>query len=390
MKDFTTPGKISFICDGQFGSTGKGLAASYLATLNRASLAVTNASANAGHTWKYNGKKGVTHHLPTWSVIDKATLAYICAGAIVDPGLLIKELESNEVDASMVLVSSRAAIISEHHKHAEMNENSSNTKLASTRKGVGEALASKIKREEGSIAFYSKMLQDSGVTVCNFNITGALEKGAAVVCEVPQGFSLGINHGLAFPYCTSRECTILQAMSDMGVHPHYLGNTMMVVRTYPIRVGNIVNEDGVVIGDSGPCYPDQNETTFEALGVEPELTTVTKRVRRIFTWSKKQYELACSINRPNCTMLTFCDYITDGAYLLDILDHADSIGFPVTHISFGGDVMDVVDIREFNNKHVVDIAMDVASNIRVARKCGRVQQHAMVMFCKLLNNEPLQ
>jgi hypothetical protein len=155
-------------------------------------------------------------------------------------------------------------------------------------------------------------------------------------------------------------------------------------------VGNIVNEDGIVIGDSGPCYQDQHETTFEALGVEPELTTVTKRVRRIFTWSKNQYQLACSINRPTCTMLTFCDYITDDAYLLDILDHATSIGFPITHISFGGDVMDVVDIREFNNRKVVAVSMDVASIIRVARKCGIKQQHAMVLFCKLLNNEPLQ
>lgn len=389
MKDFTTPGKISFICDGQFGSTGKGLAASYLATLNRASLAVTNASANAGHTWKYNGKKGVTHHLPTWSVIDKSTFSYICAGAIVDPELLVKEIANNGIDVMRVTVSPRAAIISDQHKNAEMDNNSSNTKLASTRKGVGEALASKIKREDGSIAMDSKILYGNGIRVHNCDIVDLLDHHCSVVCEVPQGFSLGINNGLSFPYCTSRECTILQAMSDMGVHPHYLGNTMMVVRTYPIRVGNIV-ENGVMIGTSGPCYPDQVETSFEEIGVEPELTTVTKRVRRVFTWSVSQYRAACAVNRPTCTMLTFCDYVKDPEYLFNILQDSDDVGFPITHISFGGDVMDVVDIREFSNKHVVDISMGVASMICAARKCGVIQQHASILFNKLLNNEPLQ
>ncbi len=387
MGNFTKPGKISFICDGQFGSTGKGLAASYLASLNDANIAITNASANAGHTWKHNGKKGVTHHLPTWSVIKKGTLSYICAGAIVDPELLVKEIISNGVSKPMVIVSKRAAIISEQHKNAEMNENSSNTKLASTRKGVGEALASKIKREYGSIARDSAYLLENGINVLDYDVVNLLDTGLSAVCEVPQGFSLGINNGLSFPHCTSRECTILQAMSDLGVHPHYLGEVMMVVRTYPIRVGNIVNNDGVVIGDSGPCYPDQTETTFDDLGVAPELTTVTKRVRRIFTWSFAQYYAACKINRPTQVLLTFCDYVKDEEYLQNILFESKSIGFPITHISFGGDVLDVVDIRGIDINMVVKISINIAAKIRVDRKCGIPIPPASVLFIKILSCE---
>ena len=91
----------------------------------------------------------------------------------------------------------------------------------------------------------------------------------------------------------------------------------MSVRTYPIRVGSIPH-----LGYSGDVYDDQEEITFEDLGVEEELTTVTKRVRRIFTWSYSQYCDAISENRPALTFLNFCNYGDNWREIIDQIKHA--------------------------------------------------------------------
>ena len=125
-----------------------------------------------------------------------------------------------------------------------------------------------------------------------------------VFVETAQGFSLGINQQF-FPFSTSRECTVGQALADAGIPSSRLRKVLMTCRSYPIRVGNTDK------GTSGGWYPDQQETTWEELGVEPELTTVTKRVRRVATWSWQQFEDAVRANEPDAIWLGFMDYIKD-------------------------------------------------------------------------------
>jgi adenylosuccinate synthase len=82
----------------------------------------------------------------------------------------------------------------------------------------------------------------------------------------------------------------------------------MTVRTFPIRVGNV---DGF---SSGDYYQDQDETSWEELNLKPELTTVTQRVRRVFTFSKMQYADALLTNMPSTVCINFMDYLkTDEA-----------------------------------------------------------------------------
>ena len=70
----------------------------------------------------------------------------------------------------------------------------------------------------------------------------------------------------------------------------------MVCRSYPIRVA----------GNSGPMF---RETTWEELGVEPEITTVTKKVRRVAEWDDALFANSCLLNAPTEIALTFADYI---------------------------------------------------------------------------------
>jgi len=124
-------------------------------------------------------------------------------------------------------------------------------------------------------------------------------------------------------------------MADAQVHPSYLGKVAVCIRTYPIRVGNIV-KDGVEIGYSGPFYPDSVETSWEEIGVEPELTTVTGRVRRVATFSMQQYKNMLNHLRPDYVFLNFANYMSDDA-LRELLEHLPE----VTHLGFGKKVKKV-------------------------------------------------
>jgi adenylosuccinate synthase len=332
---FTQHGKAAVIIDGQFGSTGKGLIAGYLADKNDCQIATTNASANAGHTTIIGKRKIVTFHMPTFAVINDRCRAYLNAGAIINPDLLLQEIEEFNMHDRLV-IHPRAAVILPEHVEAEYAADSAQTKLASTRKGVGTALAAKVLRKTTLAGDIPSLRPWIG----KIDVGHELDFGKRVVVEIPQGFSLGINSGLAYPHCTSRDVTVMQGMADALIHPSYLGEVMMSLRTFPIRVGNVV-EDGKQIGWSGPCYHDQEEVTFEDLGVAPELTTVTKRVRRIFTWSNDQYCEAYDVNKPGLVFLNFVNYLKSAEELRMLINRMEQVGRGPTHFGTGPDVKDV-------------------------------------------------
>lgn len=86
----------------------------------------------------------------------------------------------------------------------------------------------------------------------------------------------------------------------MNIPIQLLNNTIGVMRPYPIRVA----------GDSGDIYPDQVETSWDEIGVEPELTTVTGKIRRVFTLSRMQLRDAIEETRPDEIVINFVDYLT--------------------------------------------------------------------------------
>ena len=118
---------------------------------------------------------------------------------------------------------------------------------------------------------------------------------------------LSLNSGFAYPYCTSREITVSSTLSDVQVHPSYLGKVCVSIRTFPIRVGNII-DNGSIVGYSGPFYPDSIELSWEDIGVEPELTTITKRERRVATFSYEQYNKMMRLYKPDYVLLNFANY----------------------------------------------------------------------------------
>lgn len=361
MGNYLRHGKASVLIDGQFGSTGKGLAAAYQVEhidnnephVNwNFVVCTTNAAPNAGHTTVLpNGKKFVTFHMPTMGVMKEQAVIYLNAGAIIDLDMLRDEINDLGIDARRVIVHPNAAVITQDDKDYEKNKESGATKIASTQKGVGRALARKIMREGVTAKDVHKQLEAMKVTVNKLDLNEMMERNFAVSIETPQGMGLSLNNGF-HPHCTSREVSVAQSLSDAGVHPSYLNQTLMTARTHPIRVGNIIDEDGKQIGYSGGVYPDQYELDWSSFpNVEPERTTVTKRVRRIFTFSATQYKESIARLRPDIVHLGFCDYLRDVKELNDIVNkmivaHAFYNAKPEVLCSFGPSTSDVVTLDE--------------------------------------------
>lgn len=306
--DWFRDGKATVLLDGQFGSTGKGLFAAYVAETGGGNfdIATTNAGPNSGHTAIFDGKPKVAYHLPMSAIVAKDKYALLNAGSIIDIPLLIKEVKDLEISPENVLIHPNAAIISEENKHEEKDLNSHAAKIASTQKGVGNALADKIKRNPNACAMNHADKLPFNITPIDLGVS--LRVGSSVFVEVSQGHSLSLNASGFWPHTTSRDCTLNQALSDANIHPSYLHRVIMTLRTHPIRVGNIVDGEETK-GVSGDCYPDQKEISFEEIGVEPEYTTVTKRKRRVFTWSRIQVERAFQSSQPTDVFLNFVNYL---------------------------------------------------------------------------------
>jgi adenylosuccinate synthase len=296
---------VHALVDGQFGSTGKGALAGWLALqaleqgfLDNFEGSICSNGPNSGHTSYFDGRKIVLKQLPTFGVhahlMGCSLPIYLSAGAVIDPPILAAEAEEYGV---RVFVHPNAAIVLETDKEAEgwgpiMN-------VASTRSGTGAALARKIYRNTDVIARDALGKMPPNVSIVNHRLK---PEDGAYFMEVAQGFSLGINSEF-YPYVTSRECTVMQGIADARIPPTQVVRTYMSVRTYPIRVGNL--------GDisSGGWYDDQEEMSWEDLGVEPELTTVTKRIRRVASFSEEQLIDAVRANDPDFIFINFLNYM---------------------------------------------------------------------------------
>lgn len=309
--------KATLICDLGFGSSGKGLIAGYLAERDCPDVVVTAWSLNAGHTYIDDAGRTFVHCMLANGVVSPA-LQYILIGPGSQIGI---DRLRDEIFACadllvnvQILVHQNACIIQPRHIEAE---SVMMTGIGSTKKGVGAALTEKIARQRGSRivardfpAEFDAIESRTGIrirVVENVEYMLVLDRARRIQIEGAQGYSLGINSGF-YPYVTSRECTPAQIASDCLVPMPMIGHVVGTMRTYPIRVANRYDDKGNMVGYSGPCYFDQEETSFEEIGQTTELTTVTKLPRRIFTFSEQQTRQAMFACRPDSVYLNFANY----------------------------------------------------------------------------------
>jgi len=289
---------IDVIVGGQYGSEAKGQLAGFISAWHSYNYVISNNGSQAGHTFVDGDYRLVTRHVPIVGVLQHTTEIIIGPAAIIDPQVLLKEIEDNALQ-HRIHVHPNAAVI---RTDDIMAEQASTQNIGSTGKGNGSALAKKILRMGNQLAYLSTDLQPYLIGRNTYN--RIIQSSDDMLIEGAQGYSLSLD-GPFWPYCTSRNCWVGQAMADAWAHPQQLGKTYMVIRTFPIRVA----------GPSGGCYPDQHEITWDEIGVTPEITTVTKKVRRVFTFSTLQVVDAVLANRPDFLAISHLDYLDEGAVL---------------------------------------------------------------------------
>jgi adenylosuccinate synthase len=323
---FDEPGAYVLV-DGQYGSTGKGLLAGWLAegAGGRITHVTTNAGPNSGHTayFQYQANTGdytgepervMTQQIPVASVflhkMGYRPITLLNGGAVIDSAILLDEFTKYDFDTGEIFVHPNAVVIEEEDRRIDKI---TTRQIAGTGKGIGPAQARKVLRHGGNMAMetYRPILPPDHHSWDDFWDW----KFDVVFVETAQGYSLGINSSRFYPNVTSRECTVMQAIADARIPAQMVKKVVACYRTFPIRVGNTE-------GSSGDCYEDQYEMHWEDIGQPPELTTVTKRVRRLFSWSRIQFRESVAVNRPDVIFINFMNYLKPDqqAVLLQLIE----------------------------------------------------------------------
>lgn len=297
---------VTLVVDMQFGSTGKGLIAGYLAERDAPDTVINANMPNAGHTY-INDEGRVWMHkvLPNGIVSPELKRVMIGPGSVFSLDQLRKECDESadllDRDGVRLFIHESAVVLNESHAQKERDTLSA---ISSTMQGSAAASVSKIMRNTSDDCRAIYALADTefaGCVTTQAEWLNQLHSADDILAEGAQGYSLGLNAGF-WPYCTSRDCTPARFLADMGIPVQMLKTVIGTARVHPIRVGNTPD------GYSGDSYSDQSELSWEQLGQTPELTTVTKRVRRVFTWSWEQFNEAYLACMPDEVFLNFCNY----------------------------------------------------------------------------------
>jgi adenylosuccinate synthase len=299
---------VDVIVGGQYGSEGKGHIASYLS--REYAVLVRVGGPNAGHKVFVNPGPYIHHQLPSGTLRNPAAKLIIAPGAVINPELLMKEVRECKVDGQRLSIDPQTMIITEKDCKSEAGLQK---RISSTGQGVGNATARRILdrgnriRLAKDVRALSPFIRDTWEL-----LEQTYNRGGRVLVEGTQGTGLSIFHG-AYPYVTSRDTTVSGCLSEAGISPTRVGKTIMVCRTYPIRVQNPPG------GTSGPL---RQELTWDEIAKRAEVpvkeirtnerTSTTNRERRVGSFDWVLLRKNSALNAPTDIAITFTDYLNPG------------------------------------------------------------------------------
>ena len=265
----------------QWGDEGKGKVVDLLA--EHADIVVRfQGGNNAGHTMVVQGKQFISHLVP--SGILQGKTCYLGNGMVIDPGVLLEELDylsdhGISVGPDQVRISEKAHVIMPYHKsfdHAREIKKGDN-KIGTTGRGIGPCYEDKASRRGirfieliNSNVFAERVksiLEEKNFTLEQYlsatplkadeiidtydayaarlapyvgNISVELHRslraGKQILFEGAQGTHLDIDHG-TYPFVTSSNTLSGNACSGAGVGPKEIHRVIGIVKAYTTRVG---------------------------------------------------------------------------------------------------------------------------------------------------------
>ena len=220
------------IVDLQAGDTGKGKVAHAIAKDYDLVLRY-NGGANAGHTVYHNGKKVVTHLVPIGVLFGIPSI--IGLGCVVNVPKLVEEIRDLQAHGiytdGLIMVDKRAHIVFGYH----LDEDSRDSKIGTTRQGIGPAYRDKYSRSGTRIGDLDmNSIRDFSV-VDTYELLHNKGKDWKILCEGAQGFQIDIDWG-DYPYVTSSHCTVGSAVLN-GIPPQKLRKIFGIMKAYETYSG---------------------------------------------------------------------------------------------------------------------------------------------------------
>lgn len=302
--------KIDVVLGTFFGDEGKGKIIDYLSSKADISIRCSGGN-NAGHTIKVNGQKYAFHLIPS-SILNKGTKTVIGNGVVIDPKVLISEIEELKKYgflANNLFISDKAHVIMPYDITMDkvLEARRGDGKIGTTARGIGPTYCDKYERcgiriedfisprfaniarkniENKNIIFnaYGFPSLDADSIICEYSkyadilkpyvidsvtfIHEQLESNKKILCEGAQATLLDIDFG-TYPFVTSSNPTIGGVCTGTGIGAKDIGEVYGVLKAYSSRVG------------AGPYPTEQNNKigdTIRELG--HEYGTTTGRPRR--------------------------------------------------------------------------------------------------------------
>lgn len=302
--------KVNVVLGTFYGDEGKGKIIDYLSEKADASIRCSGGN-NAGHTIKVEGKKYAFHLIPS-GILNKDTKAIIGNGVVIDPKVLIHEIEelkANGYTVDNLYISDKAHIIMPYHVMMDklQEELRAKNKIGTTARGIGPCYSDKfersgirvedfisdkfeeiarlnIEKKNKIFSMYGKEQLDVESTVAQYKeyadylrqyvvdsvdmLHELLESDKDIVCEGAQATLLDIDFG-NYPFVTSSNPTIGGVCTGTGIGPKYIGEVYGVLKAYSSKVG-----EGMYMTEQ------DNETGDLIRELGHEYGTTTKRPRR--------------------------------------------------------------------------------------------------------------
>jgi adenylosuccinate synthase len=329
------------IVGGFFGDEGKGKIMSYLSLKDNPKIAVRGGvGPNAGHTVVFEGKEFKLRMLPS-AIINKSTQLMIGPGVLVDPNVLLREIETFNAH-DRVKVDRQCGVIEEKHIEMDRADAYLKGKIGTTGTGCGPANVDRVKRVGKvcrDIESLKKYVDDVPLLV-----NEAIARGETVHVEGTQGTFISLFHG-TYPFVTSKDVTASAICSDVGIGPKVVDDVIVVFKAYVTRVGG-----GELPGELPPEEAEKRGWL--------ERATVTGRVRRSAPFNFDLAKRAVMLNSATQIAITKFDVLfpetknlrefsmlpSGAKEMIDKIE--DATGVPVTIISTGAEAEATIDRRK--------------------------------------------
>jgi adenylosuccinate synthase len=290
---------VVVVVGAQWGDEGKGKVVDLL-TEHAQVVARWGGGANAGHTIVVDGKKYVTHLIPS-GVLRPGVACVLGEAMVIDPKTLVEEIRAFRGQGllardSDLVIAGRAHLTFPHHRDLDRLRESRPGAIGTTQRGIGPTYESKTSRTgvrvedllrperlrlniERNIGYVSAALAKFGAATPDLDalvkeylgyaeiirpfvrdasrfLYEEIRKGKNVLFEGAHGVLLDLDHG-TYPFVTSSSTTAGGACSGCGIGPTSIDTVVGIVKAYTTRVGNgpfpteLLDKDGERLREVG-------------------------------------------------------------------------------------------------------------------------------------------